>query len=304
MTDKTIEPSLAESRDVPEGAIDNGREFLRRIAEHYDFECEGGKLANCYEYTEAVRCFEHMAEALRSTGGVTSPDYVMVPKPALDWLLGRGPDASGKYFDHDADSIKSQRGRYWWRSEFRSMIAAAPPSPRSDDGSGLTPHSTAVSAIAYGDVVQNFQSRHAQIDDDPLVELRRRMALWATCPDADGEALKPTAQIVPFVTVGAAIVELANHRASLQRAALSEGASPESVKTSPEVGEMVERLTTWANDDVRETARDGSIEPNDIEVWARMMEEAASLLIALDAERGRLKKFEDAQREMQDSSKG
>jgi len=48
--------------EVPTGAIVNGREFLRRLAEHYTFECEAGSLAECYEYTEAVRCFEHMAE--------------------------------------------------------------------------------------------------------------------------------------------------------------------------------------------------------------------------------------------------
>ena len=51
---------------IPAGAVENGREFLRRIAQNYEFECEGGKLANCFEYTEAVRCFEHLAAYVSS----------------------------------------------------------------------------------------------------------------------------------------------------------------------------------------------------------------------------------------------
>ena len=51
---------------IPAGAVENGREFLRRIAQDYEFECEGGKLANCFEYTEAVRCFEHLAAYVSS----------------------------------------------------------------------------------------------------------------------------------------------------------------------------------------------------------------------------------------------
>ena len=45
----------------PTGAIENGREHLRRLIEHYDFECEGGPLRNCADFQEAVRCFETLA---------------------------------------------------------------------------------------------------------------------------------------------------------------------------------------------------------------------------------------------------
>lgn len=58
--------------EAPLGAILNGREFLRRLADHYAFECEGGTLANCYEYAEAVRCFEHMAEWISSHQAVSA----------------------------------------------------------------------------------------------------------------------------------------------------------------------------------------------------------------------------------------
>lgn len=54
----------------------------------------------------------------------------------------------------------------------------------------------------------NFAERHAHIEPDPFNELNRRTALWASCPDANGEALKPAAQIVPRATIDAALVEI------------------------------------------------------------------------------------------------
>jgi hypothetical protein len=54
--------------------------------------------------------------------------------------------------------------------------------------------------------------RHAQIDNDHLVELKRRCQLWATCPGDDGGALEPEAQIVPLVTLRLAVEELEGMR--------------------------------------------------------------------------------------------
>lgn len=54
-----------EPPEIPVGAIENGRVFMQRLEEHYKFECDGGSLANCQEWTELKRCFEHMAESLR-----------------------------------------------------------------------------------------------------------------------------------------------------------------------------------------------------------------------------------------------
>lgn len=51
-----------------------------------------------------------------------------------------------------------------------------------------------------------FEDRHAQIDGDPLVELQRRMELWAAAPDSRGMPLQ--AAIVPTQTIAAAISEL------------------------------------------------------------------------------------------------
>jgi len=51
--------------EIPTGAIENGREHLRRLREHYEFECEAGSLENCIDYSSAVHCFEVMAVSIR-----------------------------------------------------------------------------------------------------------------------------------------------------------------------------------------------------------------------------------------------
>jgi hypothetical protein len=66
---------------------------------------------------------------------------------------------------------------------------------------------------------EGFQSRHEKVDEDALVELKRRRQWWASCPGADGGALKPDAQIVPFDTLQAAILEIEYHRSRLPPAA-------------------------------------------------------------------------------------
>jgi hypothetical protein len=57
-----------------------------------------------------------------------------------------------------------------------------------------------------------FAERHAQVADDHLDEMKRRCQPWATCPDDDGGALVPDAQIVPLVTLKLAIDELEDMR--------------------------------------------------------------------------------------------
>jgi hypothetical protein len=58
----------------------------------------------------------------------------------------------------------------------------------------------------------SFAACHSRIDPDPLKELMRRSALWASCPGDDGFALKPCAQIIPLETVHAAIREIVRLR--------------------------------------------------------------------------------------------
>jgi hypothetical protein len=55
--------------------------------------------------------------------------------------------------------------------------------------------------------MDTFETRHAQVDPDPLRELIRRQQSWASAPDSRGHALN--ARIVPDETVAAAIKEIA-----------------------------------------------------------------------------------------------
>ena len=49
---------------VPEGAIHNGMECLRRLRDHYEFtDAEGHLLGNCYEYAEVERAFHVLTAA-------------------------------------------------------------------------------------------------------------------------------------------------------------------------------------------------------------------------------------------------
>lgn len=79
---------------------------------------------------------------LADATGVTSPDYVIEA-----WKC----DGCGHLTNDmvaDIKSIKDAGGLSCCPERKMLPLFAAPPSPRSDDGSGLTPHSTAVSAIA------------------------------------------------------------------------------------------------------------------------------------------------------------
>jgi hypothetical protein len=58
----------------------------------------------------------------------------------------------------------------------------------------------------------NFQERHALIEEDTLAELKRRAQIWATAPDHNGNSLIPDAQIVPLATLHAAIAEIEKAR--------------------------------------------------------------------------------------------
>lgn len=57
-----------------------------------------------------------------------------------------------------------------------------------------------------------FAELHAQIDPDPAKELIRRLSMWASVPDENGNGLHPSSAIVPDVTVRDAVEELLTRR--------------------------------------------------------------------------------------------
>ena len=61
-------------------------------------------------------------------------NMVMVPKSALDWLFGQGPDADGKWYGdvEPKENPYGLRAPHWWRSHFRKLIA--PPDTPDREG--------------------------------------------------------------------------------------------------------------------------------------------------------------------------
>lgn len=69
----------------PIGAIENGREHMRRLLDHYDFQCEGGPLRNCTEFQQLQQCFEVMAEWIAEESDGWEPSETqqgLIPIPA------------------------------------------------------------------------------------------------------------------------------------------------------------------------------------------------------------------------------
>jgi hypothetical protein len=113
-----------------------------------------------------------------SSGDGANTDYVMVPRKASDEMVEQARMTLPGIVDIcDADI----------EDIYETMIAAAPPSPRSDEGSGLTPHSAAVSAIGSADKVdwrqRYFEARDAlfQFKYPPDPKLLREIADEIDC---------------------------------------------------------------------------------------------------------------------------
>lgn len=65
-----------------------------------------------------------LAAALSTEPG-EAEGMVLVPKAALDWLFGEGPDDNGYWFG-DGHEALNPVGAFWWRTVFNRMLAAAP----------------------------------------------------------------------------------------------------------------------------------------------------------------------------------
>lgn len=63
--------------------------------------------------------------------------------------------------------------------------------------------------------MSEFQDRHAAVLPDALLELERRLQLWASCPGHDGQPLDPRSAIVPLSTIEAAILEIRGSRVAI-----------------------------------------------------------------------------------------
>lgn len=68
--------------------------------------------------------FRYAAQAERILS-INLGDMVLVPKEALAWLFGEGPDADGHWFEPPEIKEGERKKPYWWRSRFRAMLSAA-----------------------------------------------------------------------------------------------------------------------------------------------------------------------------------
>ncbi|MBZ9759433.1 hypothetical protein LB553_00840 [Mesorhizobium sp. CA8] len=68
-----------------------------------------------FSYDDACELLE-IVEAAASLSG----DMVLVPKAALDWLNGEGPDDNGYWFGDNHEAL-NPKGRFWWREVFNRM---------------------------------------------------------------------------------------------------------------------------------------------------------------------------------------
>lgn len=75
----------------------------------------------CCGYTDKDGgcCSPPMSEQNAGNGELNPGEYVLVPKSAIDWLFGEGPDQNGSHF---GDDIPARAPPYWWRSHFRKLI--------------------------------------------------------------------------------------------------------------------------------------------------------------------------------------
>jgi hypothetical protein len=141
----------------------------------------------------------------------TSPDYVMVPREPTPEML------------HAA--------RHWISSssiadKYKAMIAAAPPSPRSDDGSGLTPapHGGSAAAASKSRDVEWFGA-----EIEARISNREELRASILADIGDSEDVATDWEKVYGLEAEMGFLRGLLLRSRILPAAASEGASPEAV---------------------------------------------------------------------------
>ena len=122
----TDTPVSGDAMDLVERLDDDELETIEIIARN-------GQSGRITEYevktlVDAYRALRKQGDGLgsvRSQGGAPE-GFRLVPEFAIRWLLGEGPDANGNHFGEEY-AYDFESGRYWWRSEFRAMLAAPQP---------------------------------------------------------------------------------------------------------------------------------------------------------------------------------
>lgn len=100
-------------------ALEKARENILRV-QAWEDHTDPDPQSNWHCYQRAIEAVDAALSSERQESG----EHVLVPKAAIAWLLGEGPDDNGLWFgDFHPDQPK---GHFWWRTVFRRMMAATP----------------------------------------------------------------------------------------------------------------------------------------------------------------------------------
>lgn len=112
--------------EVSEAMVERACEIAR---DHLEIDGDNeGAFIRFDSIENAVRAI--LSAALSPGDGVQG--MVLVPKNALDWLFGEGPDDDGIWFG-DAERVAGA-GAFWWRTVFRRMLGRRSPSQNGRTG--------------------------------------------------------------------------------------------------------------------------------------------------------------------------
>lgn len=96
----------------------------------------------------------------------SNDEWVLVPKSAIDWLMGEAPDSAGYWFGEFPEGYVPV-GRFWWRDHFDALIAAAPTPPSTDRIAALEAERRIRKAgqVAIDDLIDRIDGTHPGNDD-------------------------------------------------------------------------------------------------------------------------------------------
>lgn len=89
-------------------------------------------------------------------------EMVAIPKAALDWLFGEGPDQNGNWFERGDEDV----GTFWWRKKFRAMLRLA--STNSEERGVVTDEMVCIATNAWHEAIISAPG------GEPVTERRKR----------------------------------------------------------------------------------------------------------------------------------
>ena len=100
-------------------------ELGRIIGDDYAARSMWPRLARTKQWWDSMKARAEAAEA-----------ELAALSHSIQWLLGEAPDVDGKWFGEcqPAKYADGEPRKYWWRSKFRAMLAAAPSHPEEETG--------------------------------------------------------------------------------------------------------------------------------------------------------------------------